>query len=91
MNQQLNKLPLSHPPGMKHARNSPCFVSHVLDGAWGQRVGGQGVVEGDGDAAQGARAALHHAADVSLKGQVPPFVFHHLHPVHPLQGNTPKK
>lgn len=51
-------------------------------------MGGQGVVEGHGDAAQGARAALHHAADVSLKGQVPPFMFHHLHPVHPLQGKT---
>lgn len=54
-------------------------------------MGGQGVVEGDGDAAQGVWAALHHAADVSLKGQVPPFVFYHLHPVHPLQGKTQKK
>lgn len=53
-------------------------------------MGGQGVVEDDGDAAEGPWAGLHHAADVSLKGQVPPFVLHHLHPVHPLQGKTPK-
>lgn len=48
-------------------------------------MGCQGVVDGNGDAAQTARSTSEEATDLCFKGKVATLVFGDLHPVDPLK------
>lgn len=48
-------------------------------------MGGECVVDGDGNAAGGQGPTLDQLADVSLKWKVAPLVLCHMDPIHPLQ------
>lgn len=70
-----------------------CSLGGVLlveDGPWRQGVGGERVVDGDGNAAGGQGPTLDQLADVSLEGEMAPLVLCHMDPIHPLQtqGDT---
>lgn len=60
-------------------------IRPVEDGPWRQRVGGECVVDGNGNAAGGQGPTLDQLADVSFEGEMPPLMLHHMHPIHPLQ------
>lgn len=60
-------------------------VRLIENGPWRQGVGGQRVVDGDGDAAGGQGPSLDQLADVGLEGEVAPFVLCHMDSIHPLQ------
>lgn len=48
-------------------------------------MGGESVVDGDGNTAGGQGPSLDHLADVGLKGEMAPLMLCHMNPVHPLQ------
>ena len=54
-------------------------------------MGGQRVVDGDGDAAGGQGPALDQLTDVSLEGEMAPLVLDHVDPIHPLQIQRDKR
>ena len=54
-------------------------------------MGGQRVVDGDGDAAGGQGPALDQLADVSLEGEMAPLVLYHVEHIHPLQIQGDKR
>lgn len=66
-------------------------VRLVEDGPRRQGVGGQHVVDGDGDAAGGQGPALDQLTDVSLEGEMAPLVLDHVDPIHPLQIQRDKR
>lgn len=68
-------------------------ISLVDDGPWWQGMRGQCVVDGDRDPAGGLGSSLDQLADVSFKGEVTTFMFHHVYPIHPLQtqGNMSRE
>lgn len=57
----------------------------VEDGPWRQSVGGERVVDGNGNAAGGQGPTLDQLADVSFEGEMTPLMLRHMHPIHPLQ------
>lgn len=48
-------------------------------------MGGEGVVDGDGNAAGGQGPSLDQLADVNLERKMAPLMLCHMDPIHPLE------
>lgn len=66
-------------------RCSHVGIRLVEDGPRRQSVGGERVVDGNGNAAGGQGPTLDQLADVSFEGEMTPLMLRHVHPIHPLQ------
>lgn len=64
---------------------SPGGICLGDNGPWWQGVGGECIVDGDGNAAGRQGPTLDQLADVSLKGKMAPLMLCYMDPIHPLQ------